>query len=164
MLKFIPNANYQIGTIKEMLKECLPNGAEMFFDNVGGKMSSDIINHGMKEGGRIVVCGSISYYNDEEPPLCPATSLTFIVKVNEYDFMKKKSILSIKKLQTLKMEGLIFWHYIPRWSEGINDIVKWIDEGKLKVNETIKEGFDNAPEAFIGLFSGVNNGKMIVKA
>ena len=90
MLKFIPNANYQIGTIKEILKECLPNGAEMFFDNVGGKMSSDIINHGMKEGGRIVVCGSISYYNDEEPPLCPATSLTFIVKVNEYDFMKKK--------------------------------------------------------------------------
>ena len=75
--------NYKKGTIKEMLKECLPNGAEMFFDNVGGKMSSDIINHGMKEGGRIVVCGSISYYNDEEPPLCPATSLTFIVKVNE---------------------------------------------------------------------------------
>ena len=64
----------------------------------------------------------------------------------------------------MKMEGLIFWHYIPRWSEGINDIVKWIDEGKLKVKETIKEGFDNAPEAFIGLFSGVNNGKMIVKA
>ena len=73
--------NYKKGTIKDMLQECVPNGAEMFFDNVGGKMSSDIINHGMKECGRIVVCGSISYYNDNEPPLCPATSLTFIVKV-----------------------------------------------------------------------------------
>ena len=68
-------------TVEEALKDGAPDGVDCFFDNVGGRDSAVIINH-MNLHGRVSVCGAISTYNAEEPEMVPATSFTFVVKVN----------------------------------------------------------------------------------
>ena len=62
------------------------------------------------------------------------------------------------------MEGFIVSRWANRWNEGITQMAQWVNEGKLKTQETIVEGFEKMPEAFLGLFTGNNVGKMIVKA
>ena len=66
--------------------------------------------------------------------------------------------------QQLKIEGFIVSRWRSRWNEGIQQMAQWISEGKIKVDETIIEGYEKMPEAFIGLFKGSNLGKMVVKA
>jgi NADPH-dependent curcumin reductase CurA len=61
------------------------------------------------------------------------------------------------------LQGFIVSNYSHRFSEALAQLTKWLNEGKLKYTETIVEGFDNLPEAFLGLFSGKNLGKMVVK-
>lgn len=63
----------------------------------------------------------------------------------------------------LKMEGFIVWRWISSWSEGIRKNLEWLKQGKLKYRETIVEGFENTPKAFIDVLKGKNIGKMIVK-
>lgn len=116
---------------------------DCFFDNVGGADAAVVINH-MNLFGRISVCGAISMYNEKEASLVPATSPTFVFK-------------------QLKMEGFIVTRWMPRWQEGIEQMALWIHQGKIQAEETIIEGFDKMPEAFIGLFQGSNLGKMVVK-
>ena len=62
------------------------------------------------------------------------------------------------------MQGFIVSRWRDRWSEGITQMAEWISSGKIKSEETMVEGFDKMPEAFIGLFTGKNIGKMVVKA
>ena len=61
------------------------------------------------------------------------------------------------------MEGFLVHRWSHRWNEGILQMAKWIKEGKLKTKETVVEGFEKTPDAFIGLFTGENLGKMVVK-
>jgi NADPH-dependent curcumin reductase CurA len=61
------------------------------------------------------------------------------------------------------MKGFIITDYAPRFSEGVKQLAQWLAEGKLKYAESVVEGFENTPQAFIGLFSGENLGKQIVK-
>ena len=65
--------------------------------------------------------------------------------------------------QQLKMEGFLVFRWFDQWNEGIEYMAKLIQEGKLKVKETMVQGFENMPEAFIGLFTGTNTGKMVIK-
>ena len=127
----------------ESLKIAAPNGVDCFFDNVGGPDSTTIINH-MNKGGRISVCGAISTYNDKEPTMAPCIQGPMIFK-------------------ELKMEGFLVDRWLSRWDEGIQQMAQWITEGKIKVRETVVEGFEKTPEAFFGLFTGDNTGKMVVK-
>ena len=60
------------------------------------------------------------------------------------------------------MEGFLVQRWSPRWNEGIEQMAKWIGEGKIKVKETVINGFEKAPDAFLGLFDGSNTGKMLV--
>jgi NADPH-dependent curcumin reductase CurA len=62
------------------------------------------------------------------------------------------------------MEGFIVSRWANHWNEGITQMAQWVNEGKIKTQETIVEGFEKMPEAFLGLFTGNNVGKMIVKA
>ena len=67
-------------------------------------------------------------------------------------------------MQQLRYEGFIVSRWLDRWMEGITQMAQWIREGKIKTEETVVEGFENMPEAFKGLFTGANKGKMVVKA
>merc|ERR1711928_190468 len=64
----------------------------------------------------------------------------------------------------LKMEGFLVHRWVDRWLEGITSIIKWMFEGKIKVRETYTEGFEKMPEAFMGMMTGANTGKALIKA
>merc|ERR1719361_2323782 len=129
--------NYKKISAKDALKDGAPKGVDCFFDNVGGEDAVTVIKH-MNKFGRITLCGAISTYNAVgEPTKVSATNADFIG--NE-----------------LKMEGIMVTRWANRWFEGIKQMGAWIKDGKIKVDETIVEGFEKMPDAFIGLFQGSN--------
>ncbi len=127
----------------EKLKELCPKGIDCYFDNVGGAIT-DAVFPLMNQFGRVSVCGLISQYNLERPEPGP--------RLLQYILVKQ-----------LKVEGFIVTRFMSRFPEGIMQMAKWIQEGKLKYQEQIVEGFENTPRAFIGLLQGENLGKMLVK-
>ena len=141
-LGFDKAINYKSPNLYKQYKDATPKGVDCYFDNVGGEISSMIYSR-MNDYGRIAVCGAISSYNSEIPKV-PAVQTAFVFK-------------------QLKMQGFLVWRWNDRWMEGITEISKWIQEGKIKYHETITEGFENTPQAFIEMLRGKNFGKAIVK-
>ena len=125
------------------IAEACPNGVDVYFDNVGGEIS-DSAHANINRFGRIIVCGAISTYNETEIPTGPRIEGLLI----------KNSVL---------MQGFIVSNYAEKFPEGMQKLSQWLSEGKLTYSETIVEGFDQIPQAFIDLFDGKNTGKMIVK-
>merc|ERR1739844_692455 len=126
--------NYKKISVADALKDGAPKGVDCFFDNVGGEDAATVINN-MNEFGRISLCGAISLYNESTPPKITATNGAFISK-------------------NLKQEGFMVPRFANKWQEGILQMADWIKEGKIKYDETIVDGFEKMPEAFIGLFTG----------
>ena len=91
------------------------------------------------------MCGAISHYNDKG------------------GYTKVTDILPLAIHKELKIEGFLVGRWIKRWVEGIMAMAGWVGAGKVQVKETVVEGFEKMPEAFMGLFTGANTGKMIVK-
>jgi len=145
VLKFDAAFNYKTVDIKRALKLAAPEGVDCYFDNVGGTLSSVIMSQ-MKARGRISVCGCISVYNDDmqKLPHAPILQPLFVGK-------------------QLKMEGFLVSRWNDRWDEGIKQNLQWIKEGKLVYPETVTEGFENTPKAFMGMLQGENFGKAVVK-
>jgi NADPH-dependent curcumin reductase CurA len=136
--------NYKsAGDIKQALRQACPKGIDIYFDNVGGEISDAVLLL-LNYAARIVICGQISLYNINKPDVGP----------------RPQPYLLINRAL---MKGFIITDYASRFSEGVMQLAQWLAEGKLKNAETIVEGFENTPRAFIGLFSGENLGKQIVK-
>ena len=136
--------DYKTGPVIEQLNVELPDGIDVYFDNVGGEISDAVIKH-INNRGRIVVCGQIALYNAMDVPMGPRIQPLLLTR-------------------SMLMRGFIVSQYQEQFPEGIAELSKWLAEGKLKSSETVVEGFEKLPEAFIGLFSGKNIGKMVVKA
>nr|CAB3265266.1 prostaglandin reductase 1-like [Phallusia mammillata] len=128
---------------KDEIAKVAPDGIDCFFDNVGGQLSSDILG-AMNMNGRIAVCGSISTYNDTE-------------------VSKASVIQGAMVFKRLTMQGFIVNQFRDDFPAGLKDMAQWIQEGKLKIQETVTEGFENVPKAFIGMLTGENIGKAVVK-
>lgn len=141
--------NYKTTPIGEALEKAAPEKINCYFDNVGGQFTAEALPH-MADFCRIAVCGAISTYNDESKD---------IGKISMTSPYSEATIL----WKQLRIEGFIVVHWQDRWTEGIEQIKQWITEGKIKYRETITDGFDKVPDAFIGLFSGENIGKAVVK-
>lgn len=136
--------NYK--TVSDMtmaIEEACPNGVDVYFDNVGGEIS-DAVYTKLNRLARIPLCGQISLYNSTEVPIGPRFQTDFI----------KNSIL---------MKGFIVSDFAERFPEGIQQLASWLKEGKLVYKESVTKGFENLPEAFLGLFDGNNTGKAIVE-
>jgi hypothetical protein len=127
---------------KELGKHC-PNGLDIYFESVGGKHLEAALEH-MNNYGRIALCGAISQYNATAPPQGP-----------------RNLYIAIGKRLTLK--GFIGSDHNDLLPQFYADMGQWIEEDRMKWKETVLEGIENAPKAFIGLFSGENFGKMLVK-
>ncbi|WP_276166696.1 NADP-dependent oxidoreductase [Zobellia alginiliquefaciens] len=125
------------------IKEAAPDGVDIYFDNVGGPIS-DAVLFSINRFARIIICGAISVYNNTELPK----------SVSVQPFLVKNSAL---------MQGFIVSNYAEKFPEAIKQLATWLGEEKLTYSETIVEGFDNIPQAFIDLFDGKNKGKMVVK-
>jgi NADPH-dependent curcumin reductase CurA len=137
--------NYKI--TKDMaaaIAAACPKGVDIYFDNVGGPISDAVISN-INFHARIALCGQISLYNSEEVPMGPRLQPMLLTR----------SVL---------MQGFIIGNYQNRFPEGISHLAQWVKEGKLKFTETIVHGFDQLPEALLGLFKGENTGKMVVEA
>jgi NADPH-dependent curcumin reductase CurA len=116
---------------------------DIYFDNVGGPIS-DAVLFNINRLARIVVCGAISVYNNTELPK----------SISVQPFLVRNSAL---------MQGFIVSNYVDEFPEAMQQLSEWLAEGKLTYTETIVDGFENIPNAFIDLFDGKNKGKMVVK-
>lgn len=136
--------NYKTaGNLTQALREKFPEGIDVYFENVGGdhlQAALDVMN----VKGRIAVCGMISVYNADEPVPGP-TNLTQIIG------------------KDITMRGFVLGNHFDMAGDFYRDIATWIREGKIKWSETIYDGIEKAPEAFMGLFEGKNSGKMLVR-
>jgi NADPH-dependent curcumin reductase CurA len=135
--------NYKTADIRQALKEASPKGIDVYFDNVGGEISDAVLPL-LNRGARIIICGQISFYCLDKPDVGPRPQPYLLVN-------------------RALMKGFIITDYAARFSEGVTQLAQWLAAGKLKYAETIAEGFENTPQAFIGLFTGDNLGKQIVK-
>ena len=136
--------NYKTcGDLDAALAHAVPEGIDVYFENVGGEHLSAALNH-MKDHGRIAVCGMIAQYNDTAPTPGPSNLAQIIIK-------------------KLKIEGFIVFEHWDHYPQFAAQMGQWLTEGKVQAEQTIYEGLENAPDAFIGLFEGKNRGKMVVK-
>jgi NADPH:quinone reductase len=126
----------------EEVKEALPKGVDVYFDNVGGEISQAVHSR-LNVGARIAICGQISQYNLErpEPTFHPGTLIVF----------------------RARMEGFLVSDYAHRFGEAAPRLARWVAEGKIRYREDVTEGLENAPRAFIGMLNGENRGKTLVR-
>ncbi|WP_273126210.1 NADP-dependent oxidoreductase [Bacillus weihaiensis] len=129
--------------MKAEIEKTCPNGVDVYFDNVGGEISDAIFTQ-LNRFARVPVCGAISAYNLEKADVGPRVQ----------GFLIKNSVL---------MQGFTVGNYSDRFQEGAKQLAEWLQEGKVKYRETIREGFENIPDAFLDLFEGNNIGKLLVK-
>jgi NADPH-dependent curcumin reductase CurA len=129
--------------LRKLLEDACPRGVDIYFDNVGGNISDAVLSL-INDNARIPLCGQISIYNEEEIPTGPR-------------------IQPILLLHNALMKGFLISKYSDRFGEAIKQLANWLKENKLKNAETIIEGLENAPKAFLGLFNGDNIGKQLVK-
>ena len=135
--------NYKTGPVVEQLKVEAPGGIDVYFDNVGGTTLEAALS-ALKVHGRIIACGGISAYNDEQPRPGPA---------NWFNVTTKR----------LTIRGMIVRDWLGRQGEFETEVGGYLQAGQLRNQETVVEGIEQAVIAFIGLFAGNNLGKMIVK-
>lgn len=134
--------NYKTENVSEALLRACPEGIDVYFDNVGGDIS-DAVYPLLNKFARITQCGAIASYNvpnDQGPRM-------------QMHLIKSSALI----------KGFTVGDYQDRFQEGFQQLSSWLREGKLTYEETIKEGFDQIPNAFFGLFTGENIGKQLVK-
>jgi NADPH-dependent curcumin reductase CurA len=135
--------DYHDGDVSQLLGDAAPDGVDVYFDNVGGDhLVAAIAN--MRMHGRIALCGAISVYNSTERTPGPFN-------------------LPLAVGKRLTLRGFIISDHFDRFPEFVRDVGGWLREGKIRYHETVVEGIERAPEAFIGLLRGENLGKMVVK-
>jgi NADPH-dependent curcumin reductase CurA len=135
--------DYKTAPVLEQLNMEAPDGIDVYFDNVGGEALEAALSV-LRVHGRIIACGGISRYNEEEPQPGPS---------NLFNMTTKR----------LTMKGLIVSDWMNRRGDFENEVGGYFRSGKLKNKETVVEGIDQAVSAFIGLFKGQNVGKMVGK-
>ena len=131
----------------QQLAAACPDGIDVYFENVGGS-SWEAVMPLLNNHARVPVCGLIAHYNQKELPPGP-------------DRMSLLQGLILTK--SVKMQGFIVSNYADRIPDFIGDVTRWMSEGKIKYKEHMVQGLESAPEAFLGLFSGANFGKLVVR-
>ncbi|HEX9890043.1 MAG TPA: NADP-dependent oxidoreductase [Nitriliruptorales bacterium] len=135
--------DYHDGPVARSLAAAAPDGIDVYFDNVGGEHLEAAIGH-LRLHGRVAVCGMISQYNDEEPSPGPRN-------------------LGLLIVNRLTIRGFLVGDHAHGYDEFQQRMRAWLSSGELAVRETVAEGLDQAPDAFLGLFRGDNVGKMLVR-
>lgn len=136
--------NYKTcGNLLEAVRAGAPKGVDIYFDNVGGEHLEVAIELA-RPFARFVECGMISIYNATEPPPGPR-NMAYIVG------------------KRIKMQGFIVVDFADMREQFLTDMMQWVKDGRVKWEETVENGVENAPKAFLNLFTGGNIGKMLVK-
>jgi NADPH-dependent curcumin reductase CurA len=134
--------DYKSDDVRAALKEACPDGADVYFDNVGGEVSAAVCSR-LSVGARIAVCGQVSQYNLEKPEPTFHPGLLIVFRA--------------------RMQGFLVNDYAARFGEAIPRLARWLAGGDITYTEDITEGLENAPDAFMRMLRGENRGKAIVK-
>ncbi|MFC0504535.1 NADP-dependent oxidoreductase [Micromonospora costi] len=135
--------DYHDGPVRDSLKAAAPEGIDVYFDNVGGDHLEAAIS-ALRPHGRVAICGMIAQYNAATPPAAP-----------------RNLALVIGKRLTLR--GFLVGDHGDLRDEFVREMAGWLREGRVAYDETVVDGIENAPEAFLGLLRGENLGKMLVR-
>jgi NADPH:quinone reductase len=125
------------------LEELCPDGIDVYFDNVGGDVTDAVLRQ-INTGARIAACGQISQYDPETTEARPCWPGRLIVK-------------------QARVQGFLVSAYAERFAEGLEQLTKWLQQGLLKYREDVAQGIEAAPQAFIGMLRGKNQGKQLVQ-
>jgi NADPH-dependent curcumin reductase len=142
-LGFDAAVNYHGTELHGALKRACPNGIDVYFDNVGGVILDTCLQH-MNLNGRIPTCGLIAQYNATDEVAGP----------------KHYPLILMRRLT---VQGFIILDYAARFTEAAHALGAWLQEGRLKFRLDLREGLENAPSALALLFSGGNNGKLMLR-
>ncbi|MFL6767101.1 MAG: NADP-dependent oxidoreductase [Sphingomicrobium sp.] len=134
--------DYKAGPVLKQLSEAAPKGIDVYFDNVGGDHLDAALALARKDA-RFAICGMIEGYNEAHP-----TCLKYIMR-----------IIAMR----IRLQGFIYTDYMGKMGDFYRDMGGWIASGQVKSRDTVREGLDQTVDAFLGLFTGANTGKMLVK-
>jgi NADPH-dependent curcumin reductase CurA len=134
--------DYKAGSLLKQLAEAAPKGIDVYFDNVGGEHLDAALALARKDA-RFAICGMIDIYNEAQP-----TCLKYIARV-----------IAMR----IRMQGFIYTDYMSRMGDFYREMGGWLASGQVKSRDTVVEGLDQTLDAFLGLFTGANTGKMLVK-
>ena len=135
--------DYKTEDLEVRLAALCPDGINVYFDNVGGRILETTLDH-MATWGRVALCGMISGYNAEDRPPGPTNMFQLITR-------------------RIRMEGFLVPDYGPRFKEARRELSAWLATGALQAREDVRDGFDVIPRTFCELFAGTNIGKLMVK-
>ncbi|HYD86807.1 MAG TPA: NADP-dependent oxidoreductase [Vitreimonas sp.] len=135
--------NYKKGDLLTQVREAAPKGIDIYFDNVGGE-HLEVALEVARPFARFIECGMISIYNSSAPTPGPRNMPYLVGK-------------------RIKMQGFIVSDFMDMREQFYADMGPWVRSGQLKWEETVENGIENAPQAFLNLFTGANIGKMLVK-
>lgn len=133
--------DYKAGNLTAQLAEKVPEGINIFFDNVGGEILDAALLH-MAHGGRIVVCGGFSHYTENPVPITNHIQLA---------------------INSLTMAGFFYFDHVKKWPEARERLGRWLAERKIRELLDIEEGFDTVPHAAIGQFTGGVKGRKLIR-
>ncbi|MFL6748751.1 MAG: NADP-dependent oxidoreductase [Sphingomicrobium sp.] len=134
--------DYKGGPVLKQLSEAAPKGIDVYFDNVGGDHLDAALALARKDA-RFAICGMIEGYNEAHP-----TCLKYIMR-----------IIAMR----IRLQGFIYTDYMGKMGDFYRDMGGWIASGQVKSRDTVREGLEQTVDAFLGLFTGANTGKMLVK-
>jgi NADPH-dependent curcumin reductase CurA len=135
--------DYKAEKLSDGLRRECPKGVDVYFDNVGGETLDAALTR-ITLHARVVICGAISGYNATEKPKGPSNYLSLLVN-------------------RARMQGFIVFDYLPSYPQTYDALAKHYAEGRLKLRETVVEGFETFPETLLKLFKGENIGKLVLK-
>ena len=141
-LGFDAGINYATANVADRIGETCPDGVDVYFDNVGGPITDAAFEH-LSIGASVAVCGQIALYNEDEVPEGPRKLWSLIEK-------------------RARVEGFLVSDFAHRRAEATERLGSWVSSGAIQYRETVVEGLEQAPAAFIGLFEGDNIGKQLV--
>jgi len=142
-LGFDAAIDYKAGDVKPALREHCPKGIDVFFDNVGGDILDAALTQ-LAPRARVIICGAISQYNNTTPVKGPSNYLSLLVN-------------------RASMTGMVVMDYTPRFGAALAEMAQWMAAGKLRSREDIVVGLDTFPQTLLKLFTGENNGKLVLE-
>lgn len=133
--------DYRSENVRARFAELCPKGIDVFFDNVGGDLLQAAVDH-IAKFGRIALCGQIAGYDSAAP---------------------EPGVRNIMQLVygSVRMQGFLMHDYIAEWPQAVDDLTRWLREGRIRHREDVREGFENVPSIYSALFHGENQGTLI---
>jgi len=142
-LGFGAAVNYKDPNYRQSLKDATPNGVDVYFDNTGGMILGSALFR-LNSGGRIACCGVVSQYDTSTPEPGP------------------KGIPGLLVNKSIRMQGFLVFDFADRYEQATDELIEWINDGKLKILTDELDGLNQAPKGFVDLLAGGNIGTRVV--